>query len=443
MLNNSVSAGASQVMITPPVGCSLSGYYTDRRATGIRDPLFARALVLGKDETAVAIVSCDLLGLTANTVAAIRARAAGTGLPAERIMIACTHTHTGPATTSIFLVEQDREYLTTLTERVAEAIVQARERQEEAVLSMGWATESTTVFNRRFLMRDGTVVTNPGPRNPDIVRPAGPVDPLVGILKVTSSKGKTLAILVNRSNHVDSLGGTLISADWPEDMGQRIKKSWDTHAVVIFLNGASGNINHVDVYRDRPLRGEAVVNELGEKVAQSVLSAHYSSLAGVSLSARSKRLRLSVRSVSGEDLERARELCGDGSWEKEINDSLDAFDLAQRNLMVEKIFAREKIALAKSGKSQETLEIQALKIGELGIVGIPGELFVELGLTIKKMSPFPHTFVVGLANGCFGYIPHRGGEGGYEEFLSRASFLEWAAGEKLVKTAVEMFKQVK
>lgn len=97
---------------------------------------------------------------------------------------------------------------------------------------------------------------------------------------------------------------------------------------------------------------------------------------------------------------------------------------------------------ARNGKPHQ-VEVQVLALGDdVAWVGLPGEVFVELGLAIKRRSPFPHTFVVELANECIGYIPDRRSyaEGNYEPESSRCAA---GSGERLVEASVALLSRLK
>ena len=195
-------AGAAQRDITPLTGVSLVGYFHDRKAVDVLDPLFVKAVVMDDGETRIAFVLCDLIALEREYVQRAREEAERRcGIPAENIMIACTHTHTGPATISALGVDKDEEYLEFLVPRIADAIVMANHRLREAKIGWELGREERISFNRRYWMKDGTVRTNPGYNNPDVVRPAGPIDPEVGVIGAWNKQGKLIGCVVNYANH--------------------------------------------------------------------------------------------------------------------------------------------------------------------------------------------------------------------------------------------------
>jgi neutral ceramidase len=138
---------------------------------------------------------------------------------------------------------------------------------------MGMSYGLTVSFNRRYLLKDGTVKMNPGRRNPDIVRPAGPVDPDLSIVLFESSETKPVAIIVNYALHVAVVGGNRFSADFPGIVSSLLSKVYGKEMVTMYTNGTSGNINHIDVTRKNQLDGYAESERIGTILAADVMKA--------------------------------------------------------------------------------------------------------------------------------------------------------------------------
>ncbi|MBI3920590.1 MAG: neutral/alkaline non-lysosomal ceramidase N-terminal domain-containing protein, partial [Armatimonadetes bacterium] len=247
----------SEVDITPPVGTSLVGYFDDRKSTGIHDPLYAQTILLESGDTRVAMMTTDLIALLPETVEKAKALAArDVPVPPENIFIHTTHTHTGPATVSAFGVDKDDAYLSYLPKLLAGSILEAYHRLEPANLGFGRGSEGDISFNRRYLMKDGTVRTNPGvgdkwdeaqgKGNPDIVQPTGPIDPEVTVMRVESEIGDARCLVVNYACHDDTVGGTLMSADYPGVVRKVLRRVFGAGVMPAFFNGACGNLNHVN-----------------------------------------------------------------------------------------------------------------------------------------------------------------------------------------------------
>jgi len=445
--------GCAEVDITPPLGVSLCGYFIDRRAEGVLDPLHAHAVVVQAGDQAVALVSCDLIFPSRRITARVReVVAARTCVPGPNVLVHCTHTHTGPMVDRQFLPDDDEydkrisrgraheAYLDLLPERIASVVCQAARNLAPAP-GAGWGVgkEETIAFNRRYHMRDGSVRTNPGRLNPDIVKPAGPVDSTVTVLTF----GPGSPVLVNFAVHQDITGGCMISADMPCHMKRVLRGALGGDVLPVYLNGCCGDINHIDVAREtgdgyehsilmgRVLAGEAI-KTLAWVETQPVDT----------VAAASKTLDIPLRTVTPEELAQAEELLAaqDGpiEWPEttEVEDE-EGFRLLQV------LWAHGTVALAKSRTESLSAEVQALRIGQVGVVGLPGEIFTEHGLAIKERSPFPVTMVVELANEWHGYVPtrHAFAEGGYETQHRSAKLCE-DAGDRMVDAGVELLERL-
>lgn len=436
-------AGAARVTITPPLGTDMAGYFNVRKATGVLDDLHGRAVVLEADGGKVAFVSADLCMLADAEVAQVRRLASGwTAIPEGNIMVAATHVHTGPVTMGLLSGKVDPDYMRMLIANLATAIALANERLTDAELYVGSGWAPSLVFNRRYVMKDGSVRTNPGVRNPDIIKPAGPTDPEVVVIHVKARSGKSIAVLVNYANHVDVVGGTKFSADFPGVMAGIIEDALGEGVETLYLMGTSGNVNHVDVGCPGPagvpgtspvdpdaaivrLKGYDEAKRIGLVLAGRVLGAlgEARPVANPSLRVVRDFAEIPRRKPCEEDLRKARELLGIGPDVKG-SDLVDV-DFSGDPRLVEKVYAREVLLLDEDEKKADTLEFWAVSLGDAGLVGIPSEAFVEIGIAIKQGSPFRHTAVVTLANGSAGYIPMPWSfaQGGYEPRLARSSRL--------------------
>jgi neutral ceramidase len=434
-------AGAYEIDITPPVGIDLAGYFNVRKADNILDNLYAKSTVLKVDDTEVAITSCDLCVIPRELVLRIRELASGwSGIPKDNIMVSATHTHTGPVTAGLLAGEVDSGYVDLLTRKVATSIFMAKKNLREAIIKVGRGKEDSIVFNRRYLMKDGTVVTNPSKLNPDIVKPAGPVDPELLTVLVESTEGDPIALIVNYANHIDTIGGTGISSDYPGVMA-RILKRFLGDIPVLFLNGAEGDINHIDINDPTPQGGYGEAERIGKILAGAVIKV-LSKMDSIRerLKIKTSLLKIPLRKPSKEDIERAKRLLSEVAESK--SKELTAFDLAKGSIEIERVYAKEILLLSQLDRDLEELELQSISLGDLALVGIPGEPFVEIGLAIKEKSPFRYTGIVSLANGYSGYIPTEKAfdEGGYETRLARSSKLYKGAGEEIVKEVINLLQ---
>ena len=221
-------AGAATANITPPLGISMVGHMRDRAAQNVHDELHVRSLALDDGDTTILLIVCDLLALGRETIDKAKYLISeNTGIPEDRLLIACTHTHTGPTTVGVFQSEPDIEYLDWLITRIADSARMAVHNLRPARIGWGVGKEEKEVFNRRFLMKPGTmpenpwgktddqVKMNPGYENPNVVKPAGPIDPDVWMLSVQDLDGKPIAVLGNYTLHyVGGVASDDLSADY-------------------------------------------------------------------------------------------------------------------------------------------------------------------------------------------------------------------------------------
>ena len=304
--------GAASADITPPLDMPMAGYYHERLATGLHDRLHAKAIYVQGDDVEFVWVFCDLCSIDRQTVQEARERIRERiGVPASNILIAATHTHTGPRYARDSFSAMQKGYIKTLVERIAESAEKARASAKSASVFSSSAREESLSFNRRFHMKSGEVRFNPGRGNPDIVGPAGPIDPQVSVFTFRpAGGGEPLAVLVSFTLHLDTVGGTKFSADFPYFMGEKLKARLDPNLLPIFAQGTSGDVNHIDVNDPKQRKGLELTQQLGETLADDVLKAIEKERPASSSPIRvvSKVLRIPLQTYTPEDLDKSREV---------------------------------------------------------------------------------------------------------------------------------------
>ncbi len=241
------NAGFAREIITPVRGIPLCGYFNPRPNTGVLDDLFVRTVIFKQDGVTAGVVVFDLCLISTDIIDRIKVGLKVAGMNFGDNLIFCpTHTHTGPYIYDMFSTKADAEYLELLTEQAIRTIRLAYASLAPAELLTGSVKDNPLAFNRRYWMNNGQVVTNPGKLNPDIVKSEGIVDTEIGVLAIRQD-GRISAILANIVNHTDTIGGNLVSADWPSRMERAIQNSIGYDVPVLTLIGCSGNINHFDV----------------------------------------------------------------------------------------------------------------------------------------------------------------------------------------------------
>ncbi|HNY78471.1 MAG: neutral/alkaline non-lysosomal ceramidase N-terminal domain-containing protein [Sedimentisphaerales bacterium] len=439
---DSLEVGVGVVDITPPLGYRMSGYFHERLSEGVSNPLHAKAIVMRQGATKAAMVFCDIIGLSPDVSRAARQRAESmTGIPAANILLAATHSHTGPlywGTLRNHFHEQalaksgqdpceSADYSAMLAERIVQAIRQADSAVRPVRVEAGIAQQQGLSFNRRFHMKDGTVRFNPGVLNPDIVRAAGPIDPSVGVVLFrTADRNEALAGLVNFALHLDTVGGTQYAADYPYYLEQELRQTLGGEFTLLFGTGTCGDINHIDVTRQERLK----TDEIGRTLAQTVVDA----LAGLkaakapSLAVARAVVEAPLQTFTADEIEQARrDIHKVGTQELPFLDQVRAYKI---------------LALQWRGGPTLPLEVQVFRLSdEIAVVGLPGEVFVDLGLAIKQASPFATTLVIELCQDAPGYIPTRKAfaEGSYETVNSRVAP---GGGERMADAAIELLAQL-
>ncbi len=412
--------GVGRRTINPSQGHSLAGYFNERPNTGVHDDLWVKVLLVESQGGIVGLISYDLILLSDPLIARIRAALAGAGYPwAGTIPLAATHTHTGPDVGGIFdLTDRHVEY----QERVAQATVEAaREalgslRPAEAVC--GRRDENPFAFNRRFWMKSGRVVTNPGIGNPEIVREESAPDRTLEALGFRDANGWR-AIVVNVSNHTDTVGTNEVSADWPGRMEAAIRAWAGPQAHVFTLIRPAGNINHVNV-RDpgTPVYAPEIAERIGAGYAETARRAlaEGAPVAPASATLGVERLRVSKRTASPKAVARAKALIAEPA--AAAGKDLTSEDLARGSREIERVFAVQLVEyLRQTPEAGREFDIALLSLGrDVGILFVPGEPFVELTARLLTVSPFRHLLVAALSNGECGYVapPECFDRGGYE-----------------------------
>jgi neutral ceramidase len=450
--NRVFRAGAATSNITPPLGSPIVGGWNDPPATHVHDELHARALVLDDGTTRLAIVLCDNVGIARSVYdEAKRMIQEKTGITPENMLMAATHTHSASNARGNRNISGGNldDYQRFLAMRIRDAVVRAANQLEPARIGWGVGSNDKQVFNRRWKMKAGSkelrnpfggvdqVRMNPPANHPDLIEPAGPTDPLIHFLSVQSAAGRPIALLANYSLHyVGGVRGGDISADYFGVFAEQIRKllnaeNQDPPFVGILSNGTSGNINNINFRPDpqakryKPYEKMRIVaNEVAAEVFKAYQSVDHKDW--VSLASAQRELMLGVRVPAADDLR----------WAEETLKAPPKFH------QHEAVYA-QRVTNMKDWPREIPLILQAFRIGDVGIAAIPNEVFVEIGLELRRRSPLKPMFTIELANGSYGYLPtpeqHKAG--GYETWRG-TNQLEINASPKIVDAVLELFQKV-
>jgi hypothetical protein len=434
-----LSVGRASVAITPPVGAPIGSSYGLTISTGVRDDLYAKAIVMESGGRRVAILSADLISLRPELVAEVRDQIrARTGLTADQVIIYATHTHCGPQLHPPFLdliggetAQLGREYRSALPHRLAEAVQLAIRDLRPARAWVGRGAEKSLVFNRRFHMKDGSVRMNPGVGNPDIVREAAGTDPDVHVVYFDTPQGEPLAVHVTYSLHVAVAGGPRVTADYPGKLARMLRDAKGEQLLTVFTIGTAGDINHINVRSREKVDGLTRSDRIGSSLAKEVLRVmeRPEPVSG-RLAAARLQVKLPARSFEPSDVEKAEDL-------------FSRYGSKDAPRFHEVVWAWRVLDLHALKGQPFTADVQVIALGDrVAWVGLPGEIFVDLGLAVKRASPFRHTIVSGMAgSGTISYVPtgKAFSEGSYEVISARTAP---GGGEVLVDAALQLLRKL-
>ena len=268
--------GVREADITPKAGSQSPGGMTARKLEKVHDPLKVVAMVLKNDDRAVAIVGVDAVAVTEEITARAREKIekVWTKIPAANVLIGASHTHSGGPIIDAFESEADPEYVDLVVERISEAVSSAWNSMHAAEIGIGKGKEANISFNRRFLMRDGSHITHPGKNYFEIVSPAGPIDPDVGVLAAHSEEGHLLGLFVNFSCHATVMNEPAFSADYIGSLRETLRNHYQIKDLPVgFLLGAAGDVTQVDNQRIGREFGSAWSNMFGLALGAEVIQA--------------------------------------------------------------------------------------------------------------------------------------------------------------------------
>jgi hypothetical protein len=450
-------AGFAERDITPDLGMEAPGGYGKSYHKTLHDPCKVRASVFDDGKNRVAVVGIDALGIDRRTVLRVRKLIHDrTGIPADSILIGASHSHSSGPILGVMPGDYDHaapllkklayetttavdpKYLARVEQALVEAVCQAHERRVAARAGAGKRNADRVAFNRRFRMRDGRTITHPGLGNPDIVEPAGPVDPEVGVLGVwdAADSGKLLGCIVNFACHATTNPGG-ISANYIYYLEKVIQGYYGKDSVVVFLAGASGDVTQVDnrspyQHPDRVRWAQLVGGRVGAEALSALLTMEPGPLTPVESRAKVWKIRRRVP-----DPERVKK-CLEILPQDRARVGATEWTFARELLMADVLAQKEP---------EVEVEVQAVQVGPVVFLSDPAEYFCQYGLDLKAGSGFPFTFPVSLANGCVGYVPTEEAfgpaGGGYETRLTSYSNLEITAGRQFRDAGLELARQLK
>lgn len=439
-----MKAGFARIDITPPLGSFVQGYFQERYADGVLDPLLATAVAFDDGERKAIVMSIDVIGMNQIFMRRVfEAITEATGIPEEGIYVACMHTHLGPGIAAAAEKEKDFqnvEYAKWFVKRLADLAVLALQDLAPATMKYTRGEAKDVAFIRRYRMRDGSVRTNPGFLNPDVAGPLGEPDEESQLL-IIKREGKPEIGIVNFQVHPDTIGGCKLSADYPKFVRDTYELNVP-NSLCMYLNGAQGDSNHFDIRLDPKkdcAHGYDRTRYTGRKIAMSVLS-NYELARDIScdkISYAKKYISVPFNKGTPEEEALAVEV-------KKLKDEKGEEAVWQCPPEVPKsvfIVKCERIVKLMNEPDESRIPLSALSIGDVVFAGFPGEPFTDIGREVKRNSRFTLTIPTCCTNGYEGYYPMSSAfEGGYEAFTAR-----YAKGtaEKIIEASTELVNNLK
>ena len=422
---STLKCGLYEVDITPALGMEMPGHFQLRHADGILEKLYAYAAWFEDDEGGKTLIcTMDTITVLDSFGDDVRQRVADKlGLDVSAVMVCATHTHYGgPVETWGDFVHVNPAYLEFLATRIVDAATLAKAEARPVRIGYGAGEEHTVAHYRDFIWPDGTCHTN---SRAEGQRAFGPIDPQVGVLRIDNADGTPYGLISNYACHCDSVGGngfTKYSSDYPGSLRETLRKTYGPSFMPLFINGFCGDINHVDFengtssepmyYRKMGRILAAVVSETYEKIRPAE---------GGTIKAAASRMTFDSRMPTAEEL----------AWaDAHLNDES----------VIERFYATEARRMKAEGVEKLPAVVQAIRIGDMILYGMPGEIYVEFALMLKERTKDHPVMTANLANGCLGYVPIRElfQPGVYESRLCSSAHVRPDTGYQMVDELMKL-----
>ena len=417
--------GTGSVNLAANDSMVVAGSILPRHVKGQEGELRAVAIVIEKPSTPkLAIVVCDVVVVTRDDVDAAGPEIEKTtGISPANILISATHTHHAPSTIVVHGYGRDEVFCSRLREGIIRAVQQADAnlRDNESYFYFHRGKENTIGGNSRLLLADGTIWWV-GPRA-DAVRPTGPFDPQMPVFVFRNAVDQLQALMYNHSTHtIGTCNGDVRSPSFYGLTAQELEAEWG--GSVCFLPGAFGSTHNVT-----EVPPPEAVKRLKGAITEAVERAKPMPVGKLASIQRPFTFLIRTFDEAVED-EKVSTYC-----RKRVPDGANGTINVFRNM--------RQVLAPQQGQVRETT-LQAIVIGEVAIVGVPGELFTGLGVDLKERSPFEHTYIVSLANDWMGYLPDREAHelGGYQTWMGLHSYAEEGTGERMVDESIRMLRQL-
>lgn len=435
-----LKAGFARLDITPPLGERIAGYFYERPADGILDPVEVNAIAVGNGTDTIVIAAVDFLGLSTSHSALIRKMISErTGINEDNIFVSCLHQHTAifytGADPSMNIQEfGDRDFVNLFTRKICDAAQAAIDDMSDAEVSYAMERTAEDIsFIRRYLMDDGTVKTNPGRLNPRIVKPMGESDNNVRLVRFKREGAKDIA-LVNFSTHPDVVGGTKYSADWCGFV-RRYVEADIADVSCIFVNGVQGDTNHIDhKYNSQPMTGYEQAEHMGRVIADTVVSVWDKTEVreGDRVCGGVATVYNRTRTDGEERYEECKAFC-----ERYYASSGEE----QKRIGALAISSAQRIVNIRTARIYRSVPVSMISFAGIVFVGFGGEPFTHYATAVREAVPDRLIIAACCTNGYEGYLPTKSAfaEGGYE--AGSSEFSE-SLEDQCVEAAVALISRI-
>jgi neutral ceramidase len=454
---NQIRAGAAKVNITPALGGVINGDFMPYYVQNIHDSLYSKALAFDNGKTRFVFVVVDNMTLDGPLINECKELIKKQlGLNPSQIMISSTHAHSCGALMGNGTCPGDVYYRLSLPKKVVLSVKKAISNLKPAKIAWGNFDLEKYTSCRRYYMKPGfkiespfgeteKVWMNPEPGSPFMDRPVSPTDPQVSFLAVKDLNDKYISIMANYSIHYAAdVALNTISGDYFGEVHSQLKAKLNASEdfVGIMCNGTSGDVNTTDFKLERNYpkepngKSKLIANDVTDLIINKLQTCVYEKTPNFAF--RYQELSLKRREISPELLAKSKEKVAKFNYQQ-----IGTIDKGSSTFS--DLYAMEVLVLEEYFPKNENAPIQAIKLGE-GIIGtLPGEIFAETGLNLKKSAKRKHYFTVGLANAQLGYMPpaEQFKLGGYETWLCTGSHMEVGAEEKLFKGLSSMVQSLK
>ncbi len=429
-------AGFARIDVTPPFGTYIPGYFEPRYSKGILDPLYLNALAYSDGTVTNLLIACDMIGMAPVEAKIIRELIESeTGVPADSIFVCALHQHTA-FTLRAGKARPSEAFVEVVRRKFCDVSKMAIDDMKEAEVYTGTReTPEPVSFVRRYRMKDGKTATNPGYNNPLTIGPVSEADNTVRLIKFERKDAPDIA-LVNFSTHPDVVGGELYSADWPGFVRTFVEQDvGGVHCIVV--NGAQGNVNHVDFLKPYLIKGVKgfydyrfsrrmgrIIADTATEMWNGELKKHPEGR----LFAEFEMVSTPTNRTGEEKYDEAAAIIKD-------------HDENGGQYTIEQLGAAKRILSLKDTPMTIDVPVTVQGFSDIAFVGFGGEPFIEYAEAMRAAAPESFVITACITNGGTGYLATKDAyeDGGYEARSSKFTGqlpddLQGAAKRMLKKT---------